>query len=635
MSWEASVWPLLALAFLARNLHVVPSYKADRRVPTHTSSRGFQRAWRQELGSGDGDYTGLNAFQRLASHLLVVPHFSCYLDYPLFAIDPHLQGMENCHSSVLSVEHSLQGSRDAISDLQYQVNELKQDKRDLRAHNESLMREIAGLKGDMKAAVERASCAEVELQKAKCEVEDWKVRYGLEIAKRPIQSHIPTSLQPEMSSPNRSTEVPTVLQRCLPASDPHIQRPNKKRKTSYSTEASGGKDRQALIATGKVVFLRMPFAYTGRLTFIQQPQAPRGPSGQDINLETPTDRRQEHRGRPVVPFNEDEAFVLPPQVLAQILSEAPALDISPAPSDLHVTRKFLADSYGGSPGRNAQHIAANQNPSGNRQRGFVFPDFDFNPAMPLVPGHSGVILASRYNRKSEHPWSLFRKGLTGGSPTWLYMARIRRRVKDHFADQIVNWKRGTGEPYGITRARIALGKAGFLTTGDKEVERTLIREEIERAGSNTRLPIDRSDVIAAFERGDESVDITLVRCVSYDWTLAMDIEAKFCLMRGRLQGSLPPGPRISLKRKRPVVSQQPVLQVSSSMERQSPNHPEQALSEGSNPEASSSNQFPRSDASNPPPSIDNTICPVFGDGSIDDDFPFDEDESFELEYPEA
>ncbi|KAJ3533682.1 hypothetical protein NMY22_g7235 [Coprinellus aureogranulatus] len=485
----------------------------------------------------------------------------------------------------MGLDDVIKDLRRTIVDLQSQLDDLKQDKRDLRFDKESLKQEVGSIKEELKAARERVVGLRKELLEARSESDDWKGQ--LEELTRKTQE-LPQETLPRPSAPTQadretspiivdsenSVPIPSATglsvaqslatqcpapeySSCRPPSNetgpvagpsimpnetpgPTSQTANiavniaategpttrsRKRKGAVGGKASGEGPPQKRIATVKIPVMRPP----SNMNVATVP-------------ETNVSTTLSIRGRPAIQYNEDAAFVLPPQVLASYLELAPPLHISPTPSALHVSRKFLADIYGGSSRVEAQHIIAFDNPSGGNHRAFTFPPFELNPGMPLVPGYGGVIIAPRFDRKTGTPWGLFRRDIMGNTDTWLYMGEYEwtavgqmsaevfrgqtRKAKESWADELLKWKRNISDYYASMRARIALRKAGLLPVQDNS-EFILVKQELSRIRAQVGHPIDRDDIIAAFERGDEMVDIDLLRCVSYDRTLALDIEAKF------------------------------------------------------------------------------------------------------------
>lgn len=155
--------------------------------------------------------------------------------------------------------------------------------------------------------------------------------------------------------------------------------------------------------------------------------------------------------RPTFEFKQEEALVLPPSTIARYLADAPDLLIKPPPSDLHVARTFLRLAYGGSDQQFLQYILAERNPSTNQgdsktkakrdgKRRLVFPMPNMNPAMPVIPGHSGLLFASRHEVLENPPWGVFRRHLDGKTATWLYLGEyesklVGKMTKEEFSAQ--------------------------------------------------------------------------------------------------------------------------------------------------------------------------------------------------------
>jgi hypothetical protein len=132
--------------------------------------------------------------------------------------------------------------------------------------------------------------------------------------------------------------------------------------------------------------------------------------------------------RPVIKYKEEEAFILPPDLMARYLRDAPALDIKPSPSSLHVRRDYLRLLLGGSDMHFFQKVEAHRNPAGDKSRTLTFPTFDMNPAMPLIPGESGLILSKRPETLEYSPLSLFRRDLSGKEAVWQYLGEYETKV---------------------------------------------------------------------------------------------------------------------------------------------------------------------------------------------------------------
>ncbi|KAF6746321.1 hypothetical protein DFP72DRAFT_923170 [Ephemerocybe angulata] len=246
--------------------------------------------------------------------------------------------------------------------------------------------------------------------------------------------------------------------------------------------------------------------------------------------------------RPPHKFKEEEVFVLPAADVETYLADAPPLPIDPGPSALHVPRNFIYLAYGGSPYQFLQYIPAERNPSqtGSGRRRLVFPMPEMNPAMPLHPGESGLLFASRHEVLSDPPWGVFRKNLDGGEARWLYLGEYesvlvgrmtkaqfrmqRAMVKARWAKLIIEQK--AFECYSCMRARIALRKHGLLVGNEVEVQ-ALVANEVDQIENGEGLELGEEDVIRAFDMGEEAIDIIRMKCVAYDRIFADSIKEKF------------------------------------------------------------------------------------------------------------
>ncbi|KAJ3515042.1 hypothetical protein NMY22_g14553 [Coprinellus aureogranulatus] len=239
--------------------------------------------------------------------------------------------------------------------------------------------------------------------------------------------------------------------------------------------------------------------------------------------------------RPSVRIREDQAFVLPVDVLASYLKDVPPISITPAPSGMHILRQLLQSCYGTLLHQNVQYIDARRNPADKRcPRTLILMRADSHPSMPLTPGHSGIITAGRFNPTGKGPYSLFRKDLRPGLHTWLYLGEYEWSLVGKMSTTVFQ-RQSESPPSGFAqthyflamRTRIALRKAERKGT---------------QGGNSTVIYTD--DVISSLSRGEEVIDLVLLRCVSYDWTFMRDIEANFRASqvpkrraRGRPRGS--------------------------------------------------------------------------------------------------
>jgi hypothetical protein len=103
-------------------------------------------------------------------------------------------------------------------------------------------------------------------------------------------------------------------------------------------------------------------------------------------------------------------------------TNAKILPIFPSPLKTEVPRAFLISAYGGAARQWLQIFRKDKHPKGAIERRVVFPQFGLNPAMPIAPGHPGLMFASRHEILENPPWTVFRKGSTAsGKAVWLYL----------------------------------------------------------------------------------------------------------------------------------------------------------------------------------------------------------------------
>ncbi|KAJ2911597.1 hypothetical protein MD484_g8818, partial [Candolleomyces efflorescens] len=240
-----------------------------------------------------------------------------------------------------------------------------------------------------------------------------------------------------------------------------------------------------------------------------------------------------------------EAIILPPDAVAQYLHGAPHLPIDPAPSDLHVKRKFLREEYGGSDQQFVQYIQPTRNPSSKKKkRCLVFPMPNMNPAMPLVPGEPGLLFASRHE-VLDGLWGVFRRHLNERDTEWLYLGEyestlVGKMTKEQFCAQRPSVQRSWAklllsqkafDCYVSMRARIALRKRGEIPVNEAadgdSYYACLVIQEMESIKQGRGKFLTEEDIIDAFTRGDEGIDIIRMQCVQYDRTFAQDIEERY------------------------------------------------------------------------------------------------------------
>ena len=76
-------------------------------------------------------------------------------------------------------------------------------------------------------------------------------------------------------------------------------------------------------------------------------------------------------------------------------------------------------------------------------------------------------------------------------------------MKEHWADELLRWKLVLGDHYPSRRARIALIIAGLIPSGTVNGDKKLVKEELARIKSNMGHPVNRDNIVSAFEQGEE------------------------------------------------------------------------------------------------------------------------------------
>ncbi|KAJ7022452.1 hypothetical protein C8F04DRAFT_1137956 [Mycena alexandri] len=235
------------------------------------------------------------------------------------------------------------------------------------------------------------------------------------------------------------------------------------------------------------------------------------------------------------------------------LANTAALDINPQPmDDVYVPRWFLREKFGGSD----QHFIATFHPDkgADRHRRAVFPRADLNPFLPHAPGAPGLIFASRMEIVEDPtpptpPWALFLKDNPSGKAVWRYMGDYRNRrcgnlTAEQFKSQTPEVKQKWGSRllasrqhpvYVAMRARIALRKAGVaVVPGDDAEAREMKMVKAEKKGKPPlkALHLEEQDIVAALSRGDETIDIIRLECVSYDHAFVAELARRYAAQGG-------------------------------------------------------------------------------------------------------
>ncbi|KAH9486088.1 hypothetical protein JR316_0000152 [Psilocybe cubensis] len=221
------------------------------------------------------------------------------------------------------------------------------------------------------------------------------------------------------------------------------------------------------------------------------------------------------------------------------LSPCQPLPISPAPTAPEVSRRFLTATYGGNPQSFINVLK--KNPTGPGTRRIVFPMLDCNPFVPRNPGEPGLIFASRHEILSDPPWTVFVKRTNAAPAVWMYQGEYEctlcgtmtveefvsqtQKVQDRWAQEVHDAK--TYDVYVIMRARVALRKAGLIPLKDKVEETSLIEEEMQNIKRGKGRVVTLGEILSAFHKGEEAIDIIRMNCVKYDHIFADDMKVQY------------------------------------------------------------------------------------------------------------
>ncbi|KAF5372045.1 hypothetical protein D9615_008076 [Tricholomella constricta] len=197
--------------------------------------------------------------------------------------------------------------------------------------------------------------------------------------------------------------------------------------------------------------------------------------------------------------------------------------------DVTITRKFLSAHYGG----NTQATFPTIRRALLNEHGlddFMYPNLDFNPHAPEMPGAPGLFFAA--DGEAAHDWPEIERVITRiRQGIWQYQGQYKMtpapsltkaewacqksKVRDTWARKIN--EKGWGR---VVRARIHLRK----TLG-----RPFTKTEFEKAMASSReyKEIVPAEIAQALLRGDESIAVWTMKCVGYDIDFQRNLADKF------------------------------------------------------------------------------------------------------------
>ncbi|KAJ4488726.1 hypothetical protein C8J55DRAFT_557726 [Lentinula edodes] len=230
------------------------------------------------------------------------------------------------------------------------------------------------------------------------------------------------------------------------------------------------------------------------------------------------------------------------EAVAGFLHDTPSLIINPDPDmNFRVPRALLGQKYKISTGSFQAIVKAHLNPSSTTNnplvRSILFPFYEENPDLPAKPGDPGIILTKRTDILEVQPATIFiNYDGRGKTPSvWLYAGEYTlKKCAEMTGEQFSRQPVKTQERWGRTiitlkrdnvwaqmRARIYLRKHNMPLTHEN------IKTECDKIQAVKGNPgfLDVQDVIDAFIRGDECLDIIRMQCVAYDRTFLEDLRS--------------------------------------------------------------------------------------------------------------
>ncbi|KAJ3811353.1 hypothetical protein F5876DRAFT_64854 [Lentinula aff. lateritia] len=230
------------------------------------------------------------------------------------------------------------------------------------------------------------------------------------------------------------------------------------------------------------------------------------------------------------------------EAVASFLHETPPLIINPDPDmNSRVPRALLGQKYKINTGSFQAIVKAHLNPSSTTNnplvRSILFPFYEENPDLPAKPGDPGIILTKRTDILEVQPATIFiNYDGRGKTPSvWLYAGEYTlKKCAEMTGEQFSRQPVKTQERWGRTiitlkrdnvwarmRARIYLRKHNMPLTHEN------IKSECDKIQAVKGNPgiLNVQDVIDAFIRGDECLDIIRMECVAYDRTFLEDLRS--------------------------------------------------------------------------------------------------------------
>ncbi|KAJ3524336.1 hypothetical protein NMY22_g11043 [Coprinellus aureogranulatus] len=222
-----------------------------------------------------------------------------------------------------------------------------------------------------------------------------------------------------------------------------------------------------------------------------------------------------------IPFNLNKVFSLPKAEIQALLADSPNVVVSPPARTIFVRQHAFGVLYRCTSEGIVQVMPAETNPYYNVQRMIVHLQPKDHPAMPLFPGHSGILLGSLNSHFNcdKGTWTVFRKlghanGNGGGESVYLGEYKVEivgQMTKEQFCAQNSSVQHRQAKEMsrstrlGLLRmqARIALRRDGVLPVSDTETECKILGEEMGKMRKKQGRSVTEGELIQSLRRGDE------------------------------------------------------------------------------------------------------------------------------------
>ncbi|KAI0264123.1 hypothetical protein BC834DRAFT_271084 [Gloeopeniophorella convolvens] len=256
-----------------------------------------------------------------------------------------------------------------------------------------------------------------------------------------------------------------------------------------------------------------------------------------VDAASPVSRRPSH------------LFKIPDSLIDRIstIAAVPVANVAPVASGGdypdYVSRRFLYEAYGFAP----QALLHQHAPDAIsfRCKNVFFPQWVKNPGLPLEPGQPGTILTMQKDMLDFRPLTLFIRSPVDSATVGLYMGEYEAVVcptplaniefqnlphatRDAWADFIL--RSGSWSCFTSARTRIWLRKYGKVVT-DSSVAETFAQHRaahFKKGGKmrGSKIGLCKRDVLNAFDSGDETFLVYLLRPLSYDVAFSEDMRSR-------------------------------------------------------------------------------------------------------------